>query len=64
MAPLEINLQWGNLTTQDQDNFIGNVVGHLGAATSDTIKKRQIALFAKVNQTLAQRLAQGMNITL
>ncbi|KAF7982698.1 hypothetical protein HWV62_26534 [Athelia sp. TMB] len=55
---------WGNLTNQDQDNFIGNVVGHLGLATSETIKKRQLALFAKVNKSLGQRLAQGMNITM
>ncbi|KZP34022.1 catalase-domain-containing protein [Athelia psychrophila] len=55
---------WGNLTTHDQENFIGNVVGHLGLVTSDEIKKRQLALFSKVDKTLGQRLAQGMNITL
>jgi len=55
---------WHNLTKQDQENFIGNVVGHLGMATSDVVKKRQTALFAKVDHTLGQRIAHGINITL
>jgi catalase len=52
------------LSKQDQDNFVGNVVGHLGLVTSDVIKKRQVALFAKVDPQLGQRIAQGINITL
>jgi catalase len=55
---------WGNLTKQDQDNFVGNVVGHLGAAKSDVIKKRQAALFAKVDPDLGQRIAHGVGVTL
>jgi len=57
-------MQWHNLTKQDQDNFVGNVVGHLGMATSDVVKKRQTALFAKVDHTLGERIAHGINITL
>jgi catalase len=52
------------LTKHDQDNFVSNVVGHLGEATSDVIKKRQAALFAIVDPTLGQRIAQGINVTL
>jgi catalase len=57
-------VQWYGLSKQDQDNFVGNVVGHLGLATSDVIKKRQAALFAKVDPELGQRIAQGINVTL
>lgn len=52
------------MTTNDQNNFVDNVVGHLGAATSDTIKKRQAALFAKVDESLGNRIAKGINVTL
>jgi len=55
---------WKNLSKTDQDNFVGNVVGHLGAATSDTIKKRQASLFAKVDASLGARIAAGINVTL
>lgn len=57
-------VQWNGMTTHDQDNFVNNVVGHLGAATSDTVKKRQAALFAKVNKSLGERIAKGINVTL
>jgi catalase len=52
------------MSKRDQDNFVGNVVGHLGAATSDVIKKRQAALFAKVDHKLGHRIARGINVTL
>lgn len=52
------------MSKQDQDNFVSNVVGHLGLVTSDVVKKRQAALFAQVDPTLGQRIAQGINVTL
>ena len=52
------------MSKRDQDNFVGNVVGHLSLVTSDVIKKRQAALFAKVDSKLGQRIAQGINVTL
>jgi catalase len=55
---------WDGMSQRDQDNFVDNVVGHLGLATSDVIKKRQAALFAKVDRELGQRIAQGINVTL
>jgi catalase len=55
---------WNGMSKRDQDNFVGNVVGHLGLATSDVIKKRQAALFAKVDHELGQWIAQGINVTL
>jgi catalase len=57
-------MQWNNMTVHDQDNFVSNVVGHLGAVTSDTIKNRQLAVFARANATLAQRIAKGINVTM
>jgi len=52
------------MSKHDQENFVTNVVGHLGMATSDVVKKRQTALFAKVDHSLGRRIAQGINITL
>jgi len=57
-------IQWNGMGKRDQDNFVDNVVGHLGLATSDVIKKRQTALFTKVDHELGQRIAQGINVTL
>ncbi|KAF7976232.1 hypothetical protein HWV62_7260 [Athelia sp. TMB] len=54
---------WGNLSTHDQDNLVGNVVFHLGQATDKRIKKKQLAIFSHVNATLGKRIAQGLNIT-
>jgi len=56
-------VQWRGLGKRDQDNFVDNVVGHLGLATSDVIKKRQAALFAKVDPELGHRIAQGIKVT-
>ena len=39
-------------------------MGHLGLATSDTVKKRQAALFAKVDKSLGERIAKGIKVTL
>lgn len=55
---------WYNLTKQDQDNFVSNVVGHLGAATSTLVKQRQATLFFHVDPSLGQRIAQGVNVSL
>jgi len=51
------------MSKQDQDNLVDNIVGHLGSAKSDVIKKRQAKLFAKVDQELGQRIAQGIHVT-
>lgn len=57
-------IQWHGMSKQDQDNFVSNIVGHLGAAKSDVIKKRQAELFAKVDPALGQRIARGVGVTL
>ncbi|TFK42776.1 catalase-like domain-containing protein [Crucibulum laeve] len=55
---------WSRLTHGDQENLIKNVIGHLGLATDARIKQKQVHIFAHVNATLGQRIAQGVNITL
>lgn len=52
------------MSKKDQDNFVGNVVGHLGAVTSDTIKKRQAKLFKKVDSKLGERIAKGIKVSI
>lgn len=37
---------------------------HLGQATDTRVKTKQLAIFAHVNQTLAERIAAGINMTL
>lgn len=57
-------LKWKNLTTTDQDHLVDNIIGHLGGAKSDTIKKRQVALFAKADAEFGARVAKGVNVSL
>jgi catalase len=40
-----------------QDNFIGNVAGHLAAAKEDT-RKRTYEMFSKVDKELGRRIAE------
>ncbi|KAF9516925.1 hypothetical protein BS47DRAFT_1390250 [Hydnum rufescens UP504] len=54
---------WKSLSKTDQDNLIGNVVGHLGQATSKKVKERQVALFYNVEPSLGERIAAGINVT-
>lgn len=56
--------QWNSLSTKDQEHLISNVIGHLGRATDERIKKKQCLVFAHVNATLGQQIASGINITL
>ena len=41
-----------------QDNFVGNVSGHLSAAKDDT-RRRTYEMFAKVDQSLGARISGG-----
>lgn len=54
---------WNSLSEQDQQNFIGNVAGHLGEAPSSVVRERQVALFAHVNASLGAAIAAGVNVT-
>lgn len=40
-----------------------NVVGHMSAAKSESVKQRQVALFALVDPALGQAIAQGVNVS-
>lgn len=42
------------MSTTDQDNFVSNVVGHLGAVNSTVIRQRQAGLFARANKDLGK----------
>ncbi|KAF9027411.1 catalase-domain-containing protein [Hymenopellis radicata] len=53
---------WASLSETDQTNFIGNVVGHLGQAKSEYVKRRQVALFAHVDAQLGQAIADGLGV--
>ncbi|ETW79350.1 catalase [Heterobasidion irregulare TC 32-1] len=55
---------WNQLSETDQEHLISNVVGHLGRATNERIKRKQCEIFAHVNATLGQRIASGVNVTL
>ncbi|KAI0088364.1 catalase-domain-containing protein [Irpex rosettiformis] len=54
---------WSSLSAQDQQNLISNVVGHLGAAKSQSVKQRQVALFALVDKSLGEAIAKGVNVS-
>ncbi|KAF9452129.1 catalase-domain-containing protein [Macrolepiota fuliginosa MF-IS2] len=55
---------WGRLSVTDQEHFISNVVGHLGLATNADIRQKQARIFAHVNATLGQRIAEGVKVSL
>ncbi|CDO73370.1 hypothetical protein BN946_scf185013.g3 [Trametes cinnabarina] len=44
----------------DRDHFVGNVVGHLKNAKSAEVKARQLSVFAAVDQTLSDRIADAI----
>ncbi|KAI0922766.1 hypothetical protein AcV5_009653 [Taiwanofungus camphoratus] len=54
---------WSGLSEQDQQNLISNVVGHLGEVVSQTVRERQVALFAHANYTLGKAIADGVGVT-
>ncbi len=60
-------LQPGNLyrnvmNTQDQDNLISNIVGHLKNARKD-IQERQVRVFYKCDPEYGNRVAQGLGLS-
>ncbi|KAI0672137.1 catalase-domain-containing protein [Trametes maxima] len=54
---------WNSLSEQDKQNLIGNVVGHLGAAPTYSVRQRMASLFYHANATLGQAIAAGVNVT-
>lgn len=56
--------QWNQLSPTDQDHLVYNVKVHLGKATNADIRLKQAKLFAHVNATLGQRIAQAVNVKL
>ncbi|GBE83330.1 Catalase [Sparassis crispa] len=54
---------WASLSDQDQQNFISNVIGHLGLAPTLSVRERQVALFAHVDYTLGAAIAAGVNVS-
>jgi catalase len=43
-----------------QDRFVGNVAGHLGNAKSPEVRARILSVFAAVDQTLSDRIAEAI----
>lgn len=39
------------------------MVGHLGEVVSQTVRERQVALFAHANYTLGKAIADGVGVT-
>lgn len=46
-----------------KERYVNNVAGHLGGAKSAEIKKRQLAIFAAVDQDLSDRIAKAMEMS-
>lgn len=57
---VQANGLWNVLGTQpgQQDNFVGNVSGHLSAAKEDT-RKRTYEMFSKVDKDLGRRIQEA-----
>ncbi|KAI0704190.1 catalase-domain-containing protein [Cerioporus squamosus] len=53
---------WNSLSEQDQQNLISNVVGHLGAAPTYSVRQRMASLFYHANATLGQAIADGVGV--
>ncbi|EIW53214.1 catalase-domain-containing protein [Trametes versicolor FP-101664 SS1] len=53
---------WNGLSEQDQQNLISNVVGHLGAAPTYSVRQRMASLFNYANSTLGQAIADGVGV--
>ncbi|KAH9903213.1 catalase-domain-containing protein [Cubamyces lactineus] len=53
---------WNGLSEQDQQNLISNVVGHLGAAPTYSVRQRMASLFFHANATLGQAIADGVGV--
>ncbi|KAI0649743.1 catalase-domain-containing protein [Trametes meyenii] len=54
---------WNSLSERDQQNLIANVVGHLGAAPTYSVRQRMASLFYHANATLGQAIADGVSVT-
>ncbi|KAH9848102.1 catalase-domain-containing protein [Lenzites betulinus] len=54
---------WNSLSEQDQQNLISNVVGHLGAAPTYSIRQRMASIFNHANSTLGKAIANGVGVT-
>ncbi|TBU30380.1 catalase-domain-containing protein [Dichomitus squalens] len=54
---------WNSLSAQDQQNLIDNVVGHLGAAPTESVRQRMASLFYHANETLGKAIADGVGVT-
>ncbi|PIL27423.1 hypothetical protein GSI_10571 [Ganoderma sinense ZZ0214-1] len=46
----------------DREHFVGNVAGHLKNAKSAEVKARQLSVFAAVDQSIADRIAQAIGV--
>jgi len=55
---------WSRLSPTDQEHFISNVIGHLGQATNQDIRLKQARIFAHVDATLGQKIAEGVKVKL
>ncbi|KAI0366552.1 catalase-domain-containing protein [Pilatotrama ljubarskyi] len=53
---------WSGLSEQDQQNLVSNVVGHLGAASTYSVRQRMASLFYHANATLGQAIADGVGV--
>ncbi|OSC99328.1 catalase-domain-containing protein [Trametes coccinea BRFM310] len=53
---------WNGLSEQDQQNLISNVIGHLGAAPTESVRQRMASLFYHANATLGQAIADGVGV--
>ncbi|KZS88086.1 catalase [Sistotremastrum niveocremeum HHB9708] len=52
---------WTKVFTDDaKDRFVSNVAGHLGGARSEVVIARQLSVFATVDQTLSDRIADAI----
>ncbi|KIY68934.1 catalase-domain-containing protein [Cylindrobasidium torrendii FP15055 ss-10] len=54
---------WASLSETDQQNLISNIVGHLGGAKSESVRRRQTALFALVDPAFGQAVADGVGVS-
>ncbi|KAH8832133.1 catalase-domain-containing protein [Flagelloscypha sp. PMI_526] len=55
---------WKSLSQKDKDCLISNLVGHLGQASDEGIRKRQVALFNHVDSELGKGVAKGVGVTI
>ncbi|KAF8511280.1 catalase-domain-containing protein [Hysterangium stoloniferum] len=51
---------WGNMSQTDQNNFVDNVVGHLGQVISPDIRLRQANVFSRADRELGMCVHLGL----